>query len=185
MVRWLAEIPLDFDHPSSLDQKHILTNVDQSRPTLTNYLTNFDQYFVKSAVANGHGSLIWDLRLMSKTLRWTLHRRLFINVRILSSQTFPFMIQHPMSCKREMMDKTHTITSMQGQCGHKWEGDDEPGHSSLDNETLSCWWNKIIPQLFYHPGYVFRAIKLLLFERESFNKLHSWKSRFCDKSYTF
>ncbi len=25
----------------------------------------------------------------------------------------------------------------QGQCGHKWEGDDEPGHSIIDNETLS------------------------------------------------
>ncbi len=32
-------VPLDIDHPRSLDQKHILTNADQSRPTLTNYLT--------------------------------------------------------------------------------------------------------------------------------------------------
>ncbi len=56
VVRWLAEIPLDIVHPSSLDQKHILTNVDQSRPTLTNYLTNFDQYFVKSGT---WWSIIW------------------------------------------------------------------------------------------------------------------------------
>ena len=49
-----VEIPLHTDHPRSLDQKHILTNVDQSRPTLTNYLTNLDQYFAKSVgVMNG------------------------------------------------------------------------------------------------------------------------------------
>ena len=29
------------------------------------------------------------------------------------------------------------ITSIQGQCGHKWEGEDEPGHSSIDDYTLS------------------------------------------------
>ena len=29
------------------------------------------------------------------------------------------------------------ITSIQGQCCHKWEGDDEPGYSSIDNETFS------------------------------------------------
>ncbi len=28
-------------------------------------------------------------------------------------------------------------TSMQGQCGHKREGNDEPGHSSIDSETFS------------------------------------------------
>ena len=27
--------------------------------------------------------------------------------------------------------------SIHGQCGRKWEGDDEPGQSSIDNETLS------------------------------------------------
>ena len=32
---------MDIGHPRSLDQKHLLT-------TLSNYLTNFDQYFVKS-----------------------------------------------------------------------------------------------------------------------------------------
>ncbi len=26
---------------------------------------------------------------------------------------------------------------MQGQCSHKWQGDDEPGHSSIDSDTLS------------------------------------------------
>ncbi len=30
------------------------------------------------------------------------------------------------------------ITSMQGQCGHKLEGDIELGHSRIDNESLSC-----------------------------------------------
>ncbi len=39
---------LDIDHLSHLDQKHLLANVDQSWPTLTNCLTNFDQGFVKS-----------------------------------------------------------------------------------------------------------------------------------------
>ncbi len=29
------------------------------------------------------------------------------------------------------------ITSMQVQCGHKWEGDDERGHSSIDDNTHS------------------------------------------------
>ncbi len=28
------------------------------------------------------------------------------------------------------------ITSMQGQCGHKSEGDDEPDHSSIADDTL-------------------------------------------------
>ena len=27
------------------------------------------------------------------------------------------------------------ITSMHGQCGHKWEGDDEPGHLGVFNIT--------------------------------------------------
>ena len=31
----------------------------------------------------------------------------------------------------------HFITSMQGQGGHKWEGDNEPGHSSIDIKTHS------------------------------------------------
>ena len=29
------------------------------------------------------------------------------------------------------------ITSIQGQCGHKLEGDDEPGQSSIDSDTFS------------------------------------------------
>ncbi len=29
------------------------------------------------------------------------------------------------------------ITSIQGQCGYKWEGDDEPGHSSINIIALS------------------------------------------------
>ncbi len=36
------------------------------------------------------------------------------------------------------------ITSMKDQCGHKWEGDDEPGHSSIDIKTNS-WilWSEL------------------------------------------
>ncbi len=75
VVRWLAEIPLDIDHPSSLDQKHILTNVDQSRPTLTNYLTNFDQYFVKSVSSNftkiWNRDWLWGTIIMNHTV-WCL-----------------------------------------------------------------------------------------------------------------
>ena len=36
------------------------------------------------------------------------------------------------------MDATMSdITSMQGQCGHKGEGDDEPGNISIDIKTNS------------------------------------------------
>ena len=31
----------------------------------------------------------------------------------------------------------HFITSIQGQGGHKWEDDNEPGHSSIDIKTHS------------------------------------------------
>ena len=30
----------------------------------------------------------------------------------------------------------HYMTSRFNECGHKWEGDDEPGHSSTDNECV-------------------------------------------------
>ncbi len=36
------------------------------------------------------------------------------------------------------------ITSMQGKCGYKWEGDDEPGYSSIDIKTHSWTGVKMV-----------------------------------------
>ena len=39
------------------------------------------------------------------------------------------------------------ISSMLGQCGHKWEGDDEQGHSNIDSNThdLPDLFTKVSP----------------------------------------
>ena len=31
------------------------------------------------------------------------------------------------------------IASMQDLCGHKWQGDDEPGHNSIDSDTYMTY----------------------------------------------
>ncbi len=54
------------------------------------------------------------------------------------------------------------ITYIQGKCGHKWEGDIEPGHNSIDDKTLSLrkyqmphsllaiFWNHENGYIFFH-----------------------------------
>ena len=37
----------------------------------------------------------------------------------------------------QLFTKVSLCWTMQGQCGHKWEGDDQPGHSSININTHS------------------------------------------------